>query len=68
MIDYFYWIITAGALVGVVLNIKKDKRCFAIWSVTNAAFAIETFLFGVYNMTLLFSIYFLLALWGLKSW
>lgn len=52
----------------MVLNIKKDKRCFLIWSVTNAAFAIETFLLGAWNMAFLFSIYFILALVGIHQW
>jgi len=63
-----YWTITIVALVGVVLNIEQDSRCFFIWAVTNAAFAIETFLLGAFNMTFLFSIYFLLALVGIHQW
>lgn len=71
MIDYyqiFYWTVTIAAITGVILNIKKDKRCFYIWTGTNGAFALETFLFGAYNMTFLFSIYFILAVWGIYSW
>ena len=34
------WMLTAASLVGVVLNIKKNKACFAIWAVTNAAWAV----------------------------
>ena len=68
MIDLFYWVVTAAALVGVVLNIRKDSRCFMIWAFTNAAFALETWIYGAWNMTVLFSIYFVLAIWGLISW
>ena len=68
MNDIFYWAVTSLAIVGVVLNIKQDKRCFYIWSGTNLAFAVETFIYGAWNMTFLFSIYFVLALWGLYTW
>lgn len=64
----FYWMVTSIAIIGVILNIKKDKRCFIIWTFTNGAFALESFIYGAYNMSFLFSIYFILALWGLKSW
>lgn len=66
--DLFYWSFTGLALIGVVLNLKKDKRCFYFWSLTNAAFAVESFLVGALNMTFLFSIYFVLALWGIYKW
>lgn len=68
IIDWFYWTVTAFALVGVVLNIYHNKYCFLIWLFTNAAFAIESFIFGVYNMAFLFSIYFVLAILGLWKW
>jgi hypothetical protein len=67
-LDILYWIITGLALIGVVLNIKKDKKCFYIWSATNALFAFETFVYGAWNMTILFSIYFILAIVGIMQW
>lgn len=63
-----YWTITIVALVGVVLNIELDSRCFLIWMGTNAFFAVRTFFLGAYDMTLLFSIYFILAVAGVYRW
>lgn len=63
-----YWTITIVALVGVVLNIEQDSRCFLIWAFTNAAFAIRTYLLGAYEMTVLFTIYFILAIVGIIRW
>lgn len=63
-----YWTITIVALVGVVLNIEQDSRCFLIWGFTNAAFAVRTYFLGAYEMTVLFSIYFLLAIVGIIRW
>lgn len=64
----FYWSVTFFAIIGVYLNTKKDIRCFFIWMVTNGAFALETFILGAYNMTFLFSIYFILAIVGIREW
>ncbi|CAI4043409.1 unnamed protein product [uncultured archaeal virus] len=63
-----YWTVTIVALVGVILNIEHDLRCFYIWSFTNAAFAIRTFFLGAFEMTVLFVIYFILALVGIYRW
>jgi len=63
-----YWVVTIVALIGVVLNIEHDLRCFYIWSFTNAAFALRTFFLGAYEMTALFIIYFILAIVGIYRW
>jgi hypothetical protein len=67
-LDLLYWIITGLALVGVELNIRHDKRCFMVWSVTNAIFTIQTFLLGGYNLAILYFVYFIQAIRGLRKW
>ena len=62
------WILTAASLVGVVLNIKKNKACFAIWAVTNAAWAVIDYTAGLTAQAALFAVYFCLAIWGLVEW
>lgn len=63
-----YWVVTGIALIGVILNIEHDQRCFWIWSFTNAAFALRTYLLGAYEMTFLFCIYWVLAIIGIYRW
>jgi nicotinamide riboside transporter PnuC len=62
------WMLTAASLVGVVLNIKKHKACFAIWAITNAAWAVIDYMAGLTAQAALFAIYFCLAIWGLVEW
>ena len=62
------WMLTAASLIGVVLNIKKNKACFAIWAVTNAAWAVIDYTAGVTAQAALFAVYFCLAIWGLVEW
>jgi nicotinamide riboside transporter PnuC len=62
------WIVTVFSIVGVILNIKKRKECFIIWSATNAAWACYDFYIGAYAQSALFTVYFILALWGLHEW
>jgi len=64
----FYWIVAAFSLVGVVLNIKKHRLCFAIWAVTNFAWMVIDIKEGIYAQATLMGVYFVLALWGLYEW
>lgn len=62
------WLLTTASLVGVWLNIKKRRSCFAIWAVTNGAWAAVDYHHGLYAQSALFGVYFLLAVWGLIEW
>ena len=62
------WMLTAASLIGVVLTIQKNKACFAIWAVTNAAWAVIDYTAGLTAQAALFAVYFCLAIWGLVEW
>ena len=66
--DYMTWVLTAGAITGVVLNIKKKQVCFYIWAVTNASWATVDFMMGIPAQGVLFTVYFGLAIWGIIAW
>ena len=58
-------VLTVLALIGVVLNIKKQVSCFYIWLVTNASWAVIDFYKEIPMQGLLFSIYTCLAVYGI---
>lgn len=62
------WLLTALSLIGVVLNIKKRREGFICWIFTNAAWAIIDFQAGIPAQGALFTVYFVLAVWGLIEW
>jgi len=62
------WIITILSIIGVILNIYKNKYCFMIWAVTNFAWMVIDYRAGLYSQSLLFAVYFLLAIYGLWKW
>jgi len=68
MIDALSWIVSALALVGVVLNIYKRKECFYVWAVTNSCFGAYSFYKTAYSQSALFAVYFVLAIWGIYKW
>lgn len=62
------WIITILSIIGVILNINKNKWCFVIWTGTNFAWMVIDYNEGLYSQSSLFAVYFILALWGLWKW
>ena len=62
------WAMTALSLLGVWLNIKKDKRCFILWTMTNFSWMIYDWSIGAKEQAALFAVYFILSLIGLHQW
>lgn len=63
-----HWITAAASLVGVVLNIRHDRRCFYIWAVTNAIWTAIDATHGIYAQAVLQAIYCGLAVYGIYAW
>ncbi len=68
MMMLFTWALTGLSLIGVVMNIRKMRACFAIWAVTNASWAVVDYNAGLYAQSTLFGVYFALSLWGIWEW
>ena len=62
------WPLTIIALMGVVLNIRKDRRCFWLWLFSNGAWSVVDYHHGLYAQSALFAVYFVLSVWGLIEW
>jgi len=62
------WIVSVIALIGVWLNIRKDKRCFILWAGTNFFWCIYDYALGATAQSALFLFYFLLSIYGLWEW
>ncbi len=56
------------SIIGVILNIYKNKICFIIWAVTNFSWMIVDIYKGIPAQAFLFAVYFLLAIFGLYKW
>ncbi len=62
------WWLAALSITGVILNVRKDRRGFAVWMFTNTCWALIDLSRGLYAQSFLFVVYFFLALWGWISW
>lgn len=66
--ETFKWLVAFASLVGVVLNIRRNRACFYVWAATNAAWTLVDIHHGVYAQAALQAVYFGLAIWGLYEW
>ena len=62
------WLLTLLSLIGVVLNVKKQRSSFAIWFFTNTFWCIYDWKIGATAQSALFAIYGGLAVWGWLKW
>ncbi len=68
VVTAFTWIITIISLIGVVLNIRQDRRCFYLWTVTNTSWLAVDFNKGLHAQAAMFLVYLVLSVWGIYSW
>ena len=62
------WITTALALIGTVLNVKKQNLCFWFWLVSNTLWLIYDLYSGLWSRAILDAVQWALALWGIIEW
>ena len=62
------WLVTAAAIVGACLNVKKRRSGFAVWTVTNLLNAGYCLWIGQPAQALLFGVFLGLAVWGWIAW
>jgi len=65
---YAMWLVTAAAIVGAWLNVKRRRSGFAVWIVTNAANGVYCAWRGELAQAALFAAFLGLAAWGWWAW
>ncbi len=62
------WSLTALSIVGAVLNIKKKRSGFAVYTIANVGWVIVDIYHGIYAQAALFVIFTVLSSWGWIEW
>lgn len=63
-----HWMLAAASLVGVVLNVRRQRACFAVWTATNASWCAVDAAAGLHAQAALMAVYTGLAVWGWFAW
>ena len=66
--DTVIWATAIASIVAVVLNVRKNRACFAIWLGTNLSWSVIDFAHEIYGQAFLQAIYAGLSVWGLVEW
>lgn len=62
------WLMSAVALFGTILNAERNIYGFLFWLISNLYMTIRFAYIGEYAQSVLFFIYFLLAIRGIAAW
>jgi nicotinamide riboside transporter PnuC len=62
------WVVTAICLVGTILNVKKIKFCFILWTIGNFLWLMMDLYNHLYSRSLLDIVQLILAVWGYIVW
>ena len=68
MNNLFTWIATAVALIGTILNCKKIKWCFYLWTATNIMWLVWDIKNGTISRAVLDLVQLALAIYGIFEW
>lgn len=64
----YTWITTAICLTGTILNVKKLKACFYLWTAGNIAWLVWDVSQGLWSRAVLDTVQLALAVWGIYEW
>ncbi len=62
------WTLTVISIVGAVLNIKKKRSSFAVYTVANIGWIAVNIYHGIYAQAALFLVFTGLSTWGWIEW
>jgi nicotinamide riboside transporter PnuC len=67
-VNRLQWLLAAASLTGVVLNIRRHRASFAIWTVSNGIWCAVDAAAGLPAQATLMAAYAGLAVWGFIAW
>ena len=62
------WVMSGIALTGTILNTERNKWGQAFWVISNIYMCVADWKAGLYAQSVLFFVYFLLAIRGIYVW
>ena len=68
MTHYLPWTLTAISIWASVLNIKRRRSCFAIYTVANVGWIVVNIYHGIWAQAALFVVFTGLSSWGWLEW
>ena len=64
----FTIIVTLISIIATIANAYKKRWCFIVWLFTNLFWCLYDGYKGLYSQSILFLVYFIIAIVGLRKW
>jgi nicotinamide riboside transporter PnuC len=68
MKDFITWGLAVLSIFGAVLNIKKRRSGFAVYTIANIGWVFVDMYYGIYAQAMLFLVFTALSTWGWIEW
>lgn len=65
---WYAYAVFAVALAGAILNVRRSRWCWPLWTVSNAASAVYLASRGLWTQGLLQALFVGLCVWGWRAW
>lgn len=62
------WFLTFLSIAGAVMNVRKMRSSFAVYTVANMGWVAVDIYYGVYAQAALFSVFTAISIWGWLEW
>lgn len=68
MKDFITWGLALLSILGAILNIKKRRSGFAVYTIANMGWIFVDIYYGIYAQAVLFCVFTALSTWGWIEW
>ncbi|MGB9712336.1 MAG: nicotinamide mononucleotide transporter [Dissulfurimicrobium sp.] len=68
MKNFITWGLASLSILGAVLNIKKRRSGFAVYTAANIGWVFVDLYYGIYAQAVLFLVFTALSTWGWIEW
>lgn len=68
MKDFTTWGLAVLSILGAILNVKKRRSGFAVYTIANIGWVFVDIYYGIYAQALLFIVFTALSTWGWFEW
>ncbi|MDD3553657.1 MAG: nicotinamide mononucleotide transporter [Deltaproteobacteria bacterium] len=62
------WFLTFLSIVGAVMNVRKMRSSFAVYTIANMGWVAVDIYYGVYAQAALFVVFTVISIWGWLAW
>lgn len=68
LISWISWFLTSLSIAGAIMNVKKMRSSFAVYTIANLGWILVDLYYEIYAQAALFVIFTAISIWGWLNW